>query len=271
MHRSVFFLMSTVSVASTSLALAQVQVQVQAQESAPPAVAGAALEAVDPLAEPRDLVEVAPNTVANLRKAAQLYESRIKIAGGTAQARADAYADLSRAYQRLGDLLVNSNEKISAYEKGRAAARKALAENPRHAEALFWDMANLATIGRTKGVMNSLFMIPDLRKGLALVLQIHPGHAYAEQTLGEIDHAVPGIVGGSDDRAEKSYQRILARDPHFTPTMVLLARLYKDQGKKDLAKKWAQRVLRETAPTLPNDWKKFDKPNAAAILRDLED
>lgn len=229
----------------------------------PPAV-------VDPLQEARDFVEVAPNTKENLKKGIALYEAKLTDASLPAKVRADGWADAARAWLRVGDLESNNAAKLEAYGKGRAAAQKGLAIDAKHTEALFWDNANLATTGRTNGVMNSLFMLGDLRKGLNKILEIDPRHSYARKTLGEIDHAVPGIAGGSDDRAEKAYLDVLKYDPNFTPAMVNLAILYKDNGKEDEAKKWAQKVVATSRSSVPNDWKKFDKKEAQKLLKELE-
>jgi tetratricopeptide (TPR) repeat protein len=238
-----------------------------AQDATPPPAEAPA--AVDPLAEPRDLVEVAPNTKDNLTKAIKLYEERLNDPAVDAKKKADGWADVTRAYMRLGDLQSGKDAKIAEYTKGREAAKKALAINPNHADAIFWDMACLASTGRERGVMNSLFMLPDLRKGLGRVLEIDRNHSYAKQTLGEIDHSVPGIAGGSDERAEKAYLDVMARDPYFTPTMVNLAKFYRDKGKKDEAKKWAQKVLDTPKSSVTNDWKKFDKKEAKKVLDEL--
>ena len=52
--------------------------------------------------------------------------------------------------------------------------------------------------------------------------------------------------------------------------MFLLARLKHDQGKDDEAKQWAQKILDEKSPTLRNDWRKFDVPDAKKLLADLK-
>ncbi len=228
-------------------------------------------EKKDPLKEAFDLVEAGPNNQATLKKAIALYEGNLTDASRAAKERADGYADLSRAYMRLGDLLKGDKEKIAQYEKGQAAGKKAVeVAGGKHPEGLFWSTANMATIGRTRGVMNSLFMIGDLRKDMNAVLAQNANHHYARNTLGEIDHAVPGIAGGSDERAEKAYLEVLRRDPRFTPTMILLARLKKDQGKKAEAKQWCDKVIAEKAPTLRHDWRKFDLPDAKKILAELQ-
>jgi tetratricopeptide (TPR) repeat protein len=227
--------------------------------------------AKDPVLEPRALVESGPNNVATLQKAIGLYETILADAARPAKERADGYADLSRAYLRLGDIKTSDKDKLDAYEKGQAAGKKAVEiAGGKHTDGLFWATANLATTGRTKGVMNSLFMIGDLRKGMNTVLAQNPNYHLARNTLGEIDHAVPGFAGGSDERAEKAYLEVLKRDPHFTASMNLMARLKKDQGKKDEARMWAQKVLDEKAPSMRNDWRKFDVRDAKAILADLK-
>ncbi len=236
---------------------------------APPADAAPAAPA-DPLAEAKDLVEVQANTKANLKKAIDLYEKKLGDASLSAKARAAGYADESRAWLRLGDLETADKTKIADYEKGRAAAKKGIAIDKNDVDAIFWDMANLAVIGRTRGVMNSLFMLPELRKGLGRALQLNPHHSYAKQTLAEIDHKVPWVAGGSDDRAEKAYLEILKHDPNFTPTMVNLAEFYRDKGDKAQAKKWANACLNAKRSSVPNDWKKFDKRDARAVLKDVE-
>lgn len=241
-----------------------------APAAAPPAAAPpAAAPAADPLAEARELVESAANTKANLKRAIALYEERLPDASLPAAVRANGWADLSRAWLRLGDLESPESEKLRCYTAGREAAKKGMAVDAKHVESLFWDMANLATTGRTRGVMNSLFMLPELRGGLKRALQLDPHHQLAKQTLAEIDHAVPGIAGGSDERAEAAYREILQRDPRFTSTMVNLAKLYRDQGKKDEARQWARKLVAMTNPSNPNDFKKFDKGEGEKLLAEL--
>lgn len=252
--------------------------------STPPAAAAAsapasgtpAAAAEAPAAKPDlvkqafDIVEVQANTKANLEKAVALYETALKDPALPAKERVAALSDMSRAYLRIGDLETKDATKIAAYEKGRAAAQKGSALDPKAADPIFWDMANQACIGRTKGVMNSLFMLPELRRGLGRALELEPGHKLAKQTLGEIDHTVPGLVGGSDERSEKAYLDVLKRDPHFTATTVLLAKFYRDKGKKDEARKWAKKVIDGPSST-PHDWRKFDKIEAQKLLKELDD
>ena len=245
-----------------------------AQEAVAPApvvVPAEAAVVADPVADAMRIIEVDANTVANLSKAIAMLEANLADTSRTAAVRANGYTDLSRAYQRLGDLKTGKDDKIATYEKGQAAGRKAIeVAGGKHAMGLFWSTANLACVGRTRGVMNSLFMLGDLRKDFTAVIAMNGSLHYPRNTLAEIDHTVPGIAGGSDDRAEKALKEVLARDPHVPSTMMIMARLKRDQGKADEARQWAQRTLDEKAPTLKNDWRKFDVPDAKKLLAELK-
>jgi hypothetical protein len=144
---------------------------------------------------------------------------------------------LSRAYLRLGDLQKGDATKIATYEKGKAAGDKAVeVAGGKHADGRFWATANLAVIGRTRGVMNSLFMLGDLRKGMNAAIALNPSLVLPRNTLAEIDHSVPGLAGGSDERAEQTLLAVLKSNPHMTSTMFLMARIKRDQGNDDEAK-----------------------------------
>jgi tetratricopeptide (TPR) repeat protein len=184
--------------------------------------------------------------------------------------RAKALIDVARAYLRLGDLTKGSDARVALYEKGRAAAQKASALSPKDADAVFWDTANFAMVADTRGVMNSLFAVPDIKKGFERALALDPNHAYARQTLAKVHHAIPGFVGGSDDHARAGLLEVLRRDPDFTPAMVALAVLCADRGEKDEARTWAKKALEAKRSTLPNDYKKFDVRDAKAVLARLE-
>lgn len=216
------------------------------------------------------LVEVEANTMANLKKAIGLYDECLKDGGLDTKTRVAALIDKSRAYLRLGDLHTTKSAKLAAYENGKAAATEAKRLAPNDAEARFWEVANLASIGQTRGVMNSLFMVGDVKEGLEEVLRKDPNHGYARETLGKVYHALPGIVGGDDKKAEALWLENLRKNPGFTSTMLVLGRFYVEKGRKDEARKMFQRVLDTKNPTLPNDTRKFDLAAAKQELAKLE-
>lgn len=241
---------------------------------APPERAPAADPLAHPLTQAAQIVEAGPNTTANLEEAIALYEEALRTppTGERAdrQRRAKAYTDIARARLRLGDLAQKPADKIAHYEKGRAAAAAAQKHDPDHADAYFWDAANMATIGRTRGIMNSLFMVDDLKAKLEKSLALDPNHHYARETMASIYHAVPGILGGDDDKAEELYREVLRRDPHFTPTKVTFAQFLLERGEHDEARRLLREVAHGKRSSVPNDWKKFNRPEALKLLSRLE-
>lgn len=237
---------------------------------AAPSAAPAEKTSADLVKEAFRLVEVEANTAQNLKQAVELYDRALADPALPKDARVRALIDQSRAWLRLGDLHTKSNDKVAAYEKGQAAGDKARALAPKSAEAAFWATANLASVGQARGVMNSLFMVGDVKKGLEEALRLDPNHAYARETLAKVYHVLPGLVGGDDDKAEALFLENLKRHPHFTPTMVELGRFYRDKGRTEEARAMFQRVLAEKSPELPTDWRKFNAPDARRELAKLE-
>lgn len=244
-------------------ALFAIVVALAAQDAGPVAASPA-----DAYAQAAELVEVKANTKANLLKAIELYEASIPTVDAKKQV--DGWIDVSRAYLRLGDLETKTAAKIAWYEKGRAAAQKAVALDPKSGKALAWDAFNYASIGNARGVLNSLFMVPDLKKMLGKALELDPNEHYSRNTLARIYHLVPGIAGGSDAKAEELFQEILKRDPDFTPAMFELGRFYAARGEKEKAREILKRCVEAKRSSVPNDWRKFDKPQAAELLKSLD-
>lgn len=215
-----------------------------------------------------ELVEVKANTKANLLKALELYEAVLPTVDK--QKQIDGWIDVSRIYLRLGDLEKKTDAKIAWYEKGRAAAQKAIALDPKSGKAVAWDAFNLASQGNARGVLNSLFMVPDLKRMLGRALELDPNEHYSRNTLARIYHLVPGIAGGSDKKAEEMFLDLLKRDPDFTPGMFELGRFYVDKGEKEKAKEVLRRCADAKRSSVPHDWRKFDRPQCQDLLKSLE-
>ncbi|HET7290432.1 MAG TPA: hypothetical protein VFJ67_08355, partial [Thermodesulfobacteriota bacterium] len=74
---------------------------------------------------------------------------------------------LSRVWLTYGYVKARTREDlIRVFENGKEAAKKAIEIDPRNADAHFFYVANLASLGDTKGLFNSLFMLPEVRREL---------------------------------------------------------------------------------------------------------
>lgn len=216
-------------------------------------------------------VEQAASNEKNMRQGAETCENAAKMPGMEQRYVVESWLNVSRARLRIGDLK-KGEAAVKEYELGRAAAKEARKIAPKNADAVFWDVANLASIGKAKGVMRSLFMVPEIKEGLNAALSLDPNHHYARETLAKVYHELPGMVGGDDKKAEALLLDILKRDPKFTPAMVTLGRLYIDQKRYGEARQWLQKVV--DTPTkessIPQDHWRFNLPDAKKELKRIE-
>jgi hypothetical protein len=177
---------------------------------------------------------------------------------------------LSRISFLWGDVRATSREqKLEAYERGREAGRRAVELAPRDASARFWYATNTARWGQTNGVLRSIFLLSTVRENLALALELDPHLTGAHAVTGYVNYEVPALLGGSLDRAEESFRIALAQAPTFTAARVGLARTLAKKGKVADARREAQAVLDEKAPSSPADWAVKDTRDARRLLQSL--
>lgn len=217
-------------------------------------------------------VEERANSVAHMSEGAATCERAATMAGASKKDAGASWVNVARARLRLGDA-TKGDDAVKQYELGRKAAQAALALDANDDEALFWDTAHLACIGRTKGIVNSLFMLGDLKRGLERTLELNPNNHYARDTLAKVYHEVPGIMGGDDEKAEELLLEVLRRDPKFTSTMVTLGQFYIDQRRYAEARRWLQQVIDmpSSESSRPNDHWRFNVPDAKRELARIKD
>ena len=124
-----------------------------------------------------------------------------------------------------------AEQKLAAYAEGKDAARRAIELAPRSAMAHLFYGINLGRWGQTRGVLRSLFLLPELRETIQQTLELDPRLPAAYALAGNVDYEVPGFLGGSLDGAERYFRKGLEVDPHFTPLRVGLAKVLRKQGR----------------------------------------
>jgi hypothetical protein len=102
---------------------------------------------------------------------------------------------------------------------------------PRNARAHLWYATNTARWGQTRGVVRSLFLLPEGRHEIDAVLALDPGLTAVYAVAGNVDYEVPGLLGGDVARAEATFRRGLAQDAAFTALRVGLAKTLIRQGR----------------------------------------
>jgi hypothetical protein len=183
---------------------------------------------------------------------------------------AETWIALARACFIWGDVRATSSDtKLAAYAEGREAARRAIELAPRAALAHLFYGINTGRWGQTHGVMRSLFLLSDVRDAIRRTLDLDPTLPAAYALAGNVDYEVPGLFGGSLERAEASFRKGLGIDPRFTALRVGLAKVLRRQGRPADARQELRLVVDEAAPTNPAEWTMRDLPEARTLLEAL--
>lgn len=162
---------------------------------------------------------------------------------------------LSRVWLTYGYAKARTKEEmIFAFTNGVEAAKKGIEIAPKNPDAHFFYVANLASLGDVKGVFNSLFMLPEIRRELDLILELDPNHPYGLAMNGALYSYLPGILGGDTKMADIYIRRALSLDPHMSSAKLYLARNLMKQKKYDEAIDVLMELLNEKEPSFYPDW-----------------
>ncbi|MCM2279977.1 MAG: TRAP transporter TatT component family protein [Oligoflexia bacterium] len=128
----------------------------------------------------------------------------------------------------VGRRLTGENdERIRLFAEGRDAGKAALKAAPRCAPCHFWTAINMALYGQAVGPLKTLFSLKEIRSHLESTIRLEPTYAFAgaQRLLGLIEQELPGILGGSNDRARTHFEEALAAAPEEPMNYLFLARL----------------------------------------------
>ena len=189
-------------------------------------------------------------------------------------ARADPQVDNLLALAQIaflyGDVRAKTPaDKLDAYEQGRQAAKRAAEAAPNNARAHFWYATNAGRWGQTKGVLRSLFLLPEVKRGMETALALDARFPPAYVLAGTVSYEVPGLFGGDLEKSEALFRKGLEVDPRFTALRVGLARTLIKRGRVGDARRELQAVLDEKAPSNVADWTVKDSRAARALLDSL--
>jgi tetratricopeptide (TPR) repeat protein len=178
----------------------------------------------------------------------------------------DRLLALARLWFITGSQASGAAAKLEAYSRARDLGRRALDLDPTSAAAQFWLTASAARWGQAQGVMQSLGLLGEVRRGIDRVLVLDPRFTRGYALAGYFALELPPLLGGSVTRAEEMFRKGLALDPHFTSMRVGLAKTLLRQGRLDEARAELERTLAESTPTNEADWTLEDAPEARRCL-----
>lgn len=146
----------------------------------------------------------------------------------------------------------DADERIRLFGAGRDVGLKATRLSPNCAACHFWTAINMSLYGQEVGVFKMLFSLGDVREHLRATIALDPSYAYggAHRVLGIISQKLPGILGGSDEKAVEEYELALKASPDEPLNYLFLARiLMTEMGKRERALELARQALGLSPPT----------------------
>jgi tetratricopeptide (TPR) repeat protein len=161
-------------------------------------------------------------------------------------------------------------EKLKAYDTGRQAAKRVVEADPRDVVARFWYATNTARWGQTNGVVQSLFLLPEVKREIGAILDVDPRFTPVYVLAGSVYYEVPALLGGDLAKSEELFRKGIALDGRFTMLRVGLGKTLIKLGRTDEARKELTAVIEEKAPRNPADWTMKDVPDAKRLLEELK-
>ena len=170
----------------------------------------------------------------------------------------------------MGDAAQSKNAKLKYYDKGYDRGRKAFQIDDNSADAHLWYVVNRGRQGQTRGVLNSLFMVPEIKREVNRVLEIDPENTVALDVKAMLYYELPGFAGGDLNKSLSALNKAIVLDSNY-------ALLYVDMAKVRIARKdyeharcYLNHCLVIENPTYIADFILDDKPDAERLLKEIE-
>ena len=156
----------------------------------------------------------------------------------------DAAALVRRAFERFHRAEALAEGWRPVYDEGIAAAERAIELEPRHAEAHYALFLNLGRRAERSGLGMQIFTVRRLRSLLDRTIELDPRHAHAWEALGEVQLALPRLLGGSVTDGEAALRRAIELDPTWPKPRLRLAEHARDQGDLAAAREHGEQARR---------------------------
>jgi tetratricopeptide (TPR) repeat protein len=176
----------------------------------------------------------------------------------------------SRIHIQKGDDARTKADKLTYFGRAKALAETLIALNDKNDDGHCWWGVAQGRIGQTRGVLNSLFMVPGLKKAFGRTLELNPKHPTALDAFGVLYYELPGFAGGNLDLSEDYFKRSIESDPGYTLARLDLAKVYIKEKRWFAARGQLNALLATADPKYPGDAELDDKPEARQLLKQIE-
>jgi len=176
----------------------------------------------------------------------------------------------SRIHIQKGDDAKTKADKLAYFGKAKAIAETLIAINDKNDDGHCWWGVAQGRIGQTRGVLNALFMVSGLKKAFGRTIELNPQHPTALDAMGVLYYELPGFAGGDLAKSEQYYKRGIESAPNYCLIRLDLAKVYIRQKRWIAARGQLNALLATTDPKYPGDAELDDKPEARALLKQIE-
>jgi len=178
--------------------------------------------------------------------------------------------ELSKVFYLLGDRAQTKNEKLALYHEGMTFGKNAIKIDNNSAWAHFWYVVNLGRSGQTKGVLNSLSSVPEIKKETDKVLKIDPKHTGALDVKAMLYYELPGLLGGNLNKSIEALNRAIEMDSNYGLFYVDMGKVYIKKKDYEKARWYLNKVLTIQKPTFEADYVLDDQLDALKLLKEIE-
>ena len=175
-----------------------------------------------------------------------------------------------RVHVQEGDDARTKAEKLAYFGGAKAIAETLIALNDRSDEGHCWWGVAQGRIGQARGVLNSLFMVPGLKKAFGRTLELNPSQPTALDALGVLYYELPGFAGGDLDKSESYLKRGIESAPNYVLLRLDLAKVYIKEKRWIAARAQLDSLLATADPKYRGDAVLDDKPEARQLLKQIE-
>jgi tetratricopeptide (TPR) repeat protein len=203
----------------------------------------------------------------NLMKSAEIFERLLEQEPDNVH----ALSEYARVYYLLGDAASTKEEKLALYEKGRDLAKRAVKLDDKAVWAHFWYIVNVGRIGQTKGVLNSLASVPEIKKELDRIFELDPRHTGALDVKAMLYYELPGLLGGNTDKSYEALKQGIAIDSNYSLLYVDMGKVLIKKKEYDEARWYLKKTLEIKAPTYEADFVLDDRSDALELLEEIKD
>ncbi len=161
---------------------------------------------------------------------------------------------------------------MKKYKIAEKYADKMIKINPKSAEGYMWKGNSIALWADTKGVLNALFAVPDVKKNYKKCIRLDPKHPVCLTSMGAVYQALPWVAGGSTSKAMDFYDKALKLNGKYSWTYLKKAKLLVADDEYKDARELLQKGLKLTAKNeyWPWDYIAYERNNLKNLLKEIK-